>query len=134
MELLSEVAEAVLVVVAGWEGLVERVAGHADERRTHKGPDIKSREVFRVVIWILAPEGTAGVDSLEDRFAICILAVDGAAGLPVVAIDDDPGVAGRSAMAIEDEGLEDLRVLDHESAVLKDRFGITVRYIRDRSR
>jgi len=34
VELPDEVAEVVLVVVAGWEGLAEHVTGHADERRT----------------------------------------------------------------------------------------------------
>jgi len=37
-------------------------------------------------------------------------------------------------MATKDEGSKDLHVLDHESAVLKDRLGITVRNIRDHFR
>jgi len=77
---------------------------------------------------------TAGVDGLDDHLAICVVTVGGTAELPVVTVDDNSSVAGGGPMAIEDEGFEDLHILDHKSAVLKDRLGITVRNIRDRFR
>ena len=130
VKFLGVVTEVVLIVVAGWEVLVELVAGHADKRRGHEGSDIESREVLWIVVGVLALEVTASVDSLENHLAIGILAVGGAAEFPVVTIDDNSSVAGGSVMSIENEGFEDLHVFDNESTVLKDGFGITARNVR----
>ena len=49
-----------------------------------EGLNFESRQVFWVEIGVLVLEVTAGVDSLEDRFSVRILAVSG-----TVAVDDD---------------------------------------------
>ena len=49
-----------------------------------EGLNFESRQVFWVEIGVLVLEVTAGVDSLEDRFSVHILAVSG-----TVAVDDD---------------------------------------------
>ena len=130
VKFLGVVAEVVLVVVAGWDVLVEFVTGDADKRRSHEGLDVESREVLRVVVWVLALEVTASIDVLENRLAVGVLAVGGATELPIITVDDNSGMTGSAVVSIENEGLENFQVLDDESTIFKDCLGVTISSVR----
>ena len=113
------------IAVAGWNVVVELVTSHAHKRGIEERLDIEGRRVLGIVVRVLALEVATGVNSLEDGFAVCVFTISGAAELPLVTIGDYTSAAGNRVMAVEDEWLEDLHILDDESTILEDSLSVS---------
>jgi len=115
------------VAVAGWEIVVELITGHAHKRGGKEGLDVEGRETLRIVVGVLTLEVTTRIDGLEEGLSVGVLAVGRAAEFPPVTVDNNTGVSGNRVVSVEDEGLKDLHVLNDESTILKDGFGISAK-------